>query len=823
MSGGFFRGTSADQDTRFSNKQAKLMKTLKFAPELEHLVDMTKIKMDIMKPWIATRVTELIGFEDEVLINFIYGLLDRKEVNGKEVQISLTGFMEKNTSKFMKELWNLLLSAQKNASGVPQQFLDDRDEETRKKKAETDRMAGEIQRKWDKENREQEHEKLKTMGYQDQAKHANADVHMRSEQLASKASDARSDDRQGTGKGNGVRERDRRPHSRSISKSSSSSRSHSDERRHRSRSMSQSPRARDRIIPSDMVHLSRKRSLTPHRRYPPRESRSPPRRRSYYRRRSRSPSISPMRRSMHSPIKRRSRTPIRRRSVTPVRRRRSPSPVWRRSPSPKRWRSPSPRRRPSSPRRRRSPSPRRKRSPSPRRQRSPSPRRQISPISCSSPSPMEHESPSLVGHRSSSQIGHRSSSPLRNRSPLAVQHRSPSPMKHKSKSRLQSPVRPQSPSPLLDRSISPVKHRSSSPLRKQEHRSRSSQRQRPPPEAQGRSPVKRLRRSVTPSQGSSNESSPRIGRHSFSPVRRSPAIRKPTDQTSKGKMRLRESPVRQPKNHRDDRRSSSSDGSPIRQVRNQVARGSHLDSSRRSGKHRQYDDSSDSSEQHEENYISWESHSGKGVHSEISDWVSAPLDKPSLQAQKEKFVSMEGKNSEDKNHARTDISRNEDMPSNVLEPLGTVNNQHGGSSEESEKHKYKQKERRKHNRQVRYEMYSSSESYDSEAEGRKEAKRRRKEEKKLRKEERRRRREERHCRKEERRAEKLKVKRCGNISSTLDDENHLSNVNSSDGEQGNRKKSCGSLNEEPEKEQKKLENELRMKALESFKAKKGAK
>lgn len=55
-------------------------------------------------------------------------------MNGKEVQISLTGFMEKNTAKFMKELWTLLLSAQNNASGVPQQFLDAKQEETRKKK-----------------------------------------------------------------------------------------------------------------------------------------------------------------------------------------------------------------------------------------------------------------------------------------------------------------------------------------------------------------------------------------------------------------------------------------------------------------------------------------------------------------------------------------------------------------------------------------------------------------------------------------------------------------------------------------------------------------
>lgn len=55
-------------------------------------------------------------------------------VNGKQIQISLTGFMERNTGKFMKELWSLLISAQQNVSGVPQQFLDAKEEETQKKK-----------------------------------------------------------------------------------------------------------------------------------------------------------------------------------------------------------------------------------------------------------------------------------------------------------------------------------------------------------------------------------------------------------------------------------------------------------------------------------------------------------------------------------------------------------------------------------------------------------------------------------------------------------------------------------------------------------------
>jgi serine/arginine repetitive matrix protein 1 len=39
---------------------------------------MTKVKVDVIRPWIATRVTELLGFEDEILINLIYGMLDGK-------------------------------------------------------------------------------------------------------------------------------------------------------------------------------------------------------------------------------------------------------------------------------------------------------------------------------------------------------------------------------------------------------------------------------------------------------------------------------------------------------------------------------------------------------------------------------------------------------------------------------------------------------------------------------------------------------------------------------------------------------------------------
>lgn len=44
-------------------------------------VDLRKVNWEVMKPWIARRVTELLGgLEDEVLIAYIYEQLEGKRV-----------------------------------------------------------------------------------------------------------------------------------------------------------------------------------------------------------------------------------------------------------------------------------------------------------------------------------------------------------------------------------------------------------------------------------------------------------------------------------------------------------------------------------------------------------------------------------------------------------------------------------------------------------------------------------------------------------------------------------------------------------------------
>lgn len=52
----------------------------------------------------------------------------------KSLQIQLTGFLDKDTAKFCKELWNLCLSAQTNAQGVPKELLEAKKQELMQEK-----------------------------------------------------------------------------------------------------------------------------------------------------------------------------------------------------------------------------------------------------------------------------------------------------------------------------------------------------------------------------------------------------------------------------------------------------------------------------------------------------------------------------------------------------------------------------------------------------------------------------------------------------------------------------------------------------------------
>ncbi|KAJ5639267.1 PWI domain mRNA processing protein [Penicillium longicatenatum] len=142
----------------------KLLRKTKFPPEFSRKVDMQKVNIEVMKKsvrpspdldredhmlitilnyrWIAGRISEILGNEDDVVIELCFGLIEgTRYPDIKAIQIQLTGFLDKDTPKFCKDLWLLCLSGQENPQGVPKELLEAKKLELIQEKAEAERAA----------------------------------------------------------------------------------------------------------------------------------------------------------------------------------------------------------------------------------------------------------------------------------------------------------------------------------------------------------------------------------------------------------------------------------------------------------------------------------------------------------------------------------------------------------------------------------------------------------------------------------------------------------------------------------------------------------
>lgn len=153
MSSGFFRGTNTDQ-VKHVNAEQKIIKDMeknkRFPDHYTQKVDMSKVSMDVMKPWIAKRITELLGFEDDIVVDFCVAQLSEpgdKGLDPKLLQVNMTGFMERKAGPFCSELWQHLISAQESPVGVPREFIDQKKEELKKKKEEAEKVQEELKRR----------------------------------------------------------------------------------------------------------------------------------------------------------------------------------------------------------------------------------------------------------------------------------------------------------------------------------------------------------------------------------------------------------------------------------------------------------------------------------------------------------------------------------------------------------------------------------------------------------------------------------------------------------------------------------------------------
>eukprot|EP00350_Pseudokeronopsis_sp_OXSARD2_P011508 CAMPEP_0170541234 /NCGR_PEP_ID=MMETSP0211-20121228/1018_1 /TAXON_ID=311385 /ORGANISM="Pseudokeronopsis sp., Strain OXSARD2" /LENGTH=100 /DNA_ID=CAMNT_0010843887 /DNA_START=10 /DNA_END=309 /DNA_ORIENTATION=- len=99
-----------DQNVRFKDKEKELIRQWKWPPEFDKSIDFTKVSLDVIKVWVERRMTELLGYEDELISNFVISLLEEEphpdnKLDPKLMQIRITGFLEDNAGVFMNELW----------------------------------------------------------------------------------------------------------------------------------------------------------------------------------------------------------------------------------------------------------------------------------------------------------------------------------------------------------------------------------------------------------------------------------------------------------------------------------------------------------------------------------------------------------------------------------------------------------------------------------------------------------------------------------------------------------------------------------------------
>eukprot|EP01036_Dinobryon_divergens_P031019 gene31019-40354_t len=133
MAGNFFRGTSVEQDGRWGKSDQKLMESMtkagKFAAILDSKVNLKKVNLDVISKWVHEKIIELLGFEDDILINLVNNMLQGGELEGKKLQLDVTGFLGKQTGAFVEELWAFLVDAQNQPNGIPSAFIQKKKQE----------------------------------------------------------------------------------------------------------------------------------------------------------------------------------------------------------------------------------------------------------------------------------------------------------------------------------------------------------------------------------------------------------------------------------------------------------------------------------------------------------------------------------------------------------------------------------------------------------------------------------------------------------------------------------------------------------------------
>lgn len=66
-------------DARFKDKEAASIRATKFPAHFSERVDLRKVNISVLRPWIAKRLVELMRVEDDVVVEYVYSMLEDKD------------------------------------------------------------------------------------------------------------------------------------------------------------------------------------------------------------------------------------------------------------------------------------------------------------------------------------------------------------------------------------------------------------------------------------------------------------------------------------------------------------------------------------------------------------------------------------------------------------------------------------------------------------------------------------------------------------------------------------------------------------------------
>ncbi|KAF1989657.1 PWI domain-containing protein [Aulographum hederae CBS 113979] len=142
----------------------KVLKATKFPDEFDRKVDMSKVKVDVIRSWAEEKLTSLLP-DDEITVIYALELLLDKNPQIKKAQVSLSPFLtNKKAAAFCKEFWNLVLSAQDSPHGVPPELIAQKKKEIQEEKQKLNASRREQVREPPRRDRDREQEQERARG-----------------------------------------------------------------------------------------------------------------------------------------------------------------------------------------------------------------------------------------------------------------------------------------------------------------------------------------------------------------------------------------------------------------------------------------------------------------------------------------------------------------------------------------------------------------------------------------------------------------------------------------------------------------------------------